>query len=212
MKPATTTTTKTGPRKNSQRPSVRAAEPSATAQPGGTTTMANLAENAAGRRPALWAKCSTCGDSVLVPPERTDSDHGPSVVLRDESDPHKATLHCLACGEAAMRLRVDGDYGRSVNLAVFRHAVAIAQLPAGSGVRARLAQLEEEERACRQAHAERRVEGRYQLFNGEVLDFVEDRQVLAAPTAAAFKIAAYYDVLMSNLMQSYSEDGFRLPF
>lgn len=111
-----------------------------------------------------------------------------------------------------MRLRVDGDYGRSVNLAVFRHAVSIARLPVDGGVRTRLAQLDEEERACRFAHAQRREKGSYQLFNGEVRDFVADRQVLAAPTAAAFKIAAYYDVLMSKLMQSYSEDGFRLPF
>jgi hypothetical protein len=54
--------------------------------------------------------------------------------------------------------------------------------------------------------------GQYQLFNGEVTGFVVDERVLATPTAAAFKIVAYYDVLLSRLVQSYSEDGFRPPF
>ncbi len=164
--------------------------------------------------PVVMARCSTCGDEVPVPSQRPANGDArlSSVVLRDEDKARNATLHCTACGEAAMRLRVDGDCGRSVNLAVFRHAVSVARLPAGSAVRSRLAQLDAEERACRAAHAEGRRAGKYQLFGGEVADFVLDEGVLATPTAAAFKIVAYYDVLMSLSVQSFSEDGFRPPF
>lgn len=159
----------------------------------------------------LWVRCSTCNAQLLLQrgsPASALSADVAALILQQDDPPCRAAPYCRTCAQVAMFIQRDC---RTVNLEVLRRANIAAACRVGEELKLHLAQLDVQERACRERHAWRLSKAEYALFDGETVHFRKADEQLV-PSAQAVRVAAIYELLVHSYAKSVWEFGERVPF